>query len=66
MQRLSLLLFGVTLFLLPYLSNLFDRRRADQYIALSIRGGFMLFVLYYGLKMIDPGLMEPYVIWLMQ
>src|SRR5690606_39769571 len=66
MQRLSLLLFGVTLFLLPYLCNLLERRRADQYIALSIRGIFMLYSLYYGLKMIGPGLMQPYMIWLMQ
>ncbi len=66
MQRLSLLLFGVTLFLLPYICHLLERRRSDQYIALSIRGIFMLYVFYYGLKMIGPGLMEPYMIWLMQ
>jgi len=66
MQRLSLLLFGVTLFLLPYLCHLLERRRSDQYMALSIRGIFMLYVFYYGLKMIGPELMQPYVIWLMQ
>lgn len=66
MQRLSLLLFGVALFLLPYLCDLLERRRADQYIALSVRGVFMLYSLYYGLKMIGPGLMQPYMIWLMQ
>lgn len=65
MQRLSLLLFGVTVFILPYLCDILERRRSDQYIALSIRGLFMLFLLYYGLNMIGPELMQPYAIWLM-
>lgn len=62
MQRLALLLFGVIVFLMPYIFRIFETHGKDKYTGLFLRFIFMLFVLYYGLNMIDPELMRPYEI----
>lgn len=62
MQRLALLLFGAILFAMPYLCYLLESDKDDKFNALFFRFIFMVYVFYYGLKMIDPGLMQPYSI----
>lgn len=65
MQRLSSLLFGAILFAVPYLCEVLEQedvaqRKNDRFIALALRFFFILFVLYYGMNMIDINLMRPY------
>ena len=62
MQRLSLLLFGVVLFALPYLFNAVESRvRPEEKLLLAvIRLAFCLFALYYGMMMIHPDILKPY------
>lgn len=60
MQRLSTMLFTVIVFLLPYLFSIIESKEREQYTGLFMRFLFVLFVLYYGLNMIDVGLMRPY------
>ena len=62
MQRLALLLFGAVLFALPALSHTLESEDEEKFYALFFRVVLMVYVLYYGLKMIDPGLMQPYSI----
>ena len=62
MQRLALLLFGVILFAMPYLCHMMESDKDEKFNALFFRFIFMVYVFYYGLKMIDPGLMQPYSI----
>ncbi|WP_257669528.1 EpsG family protein [Parapedobacter tibetensis] len=63
MQRLSLLLFGTILFAAPYLCRTLEMNQREQFAALSLRFLFLVYVFYYGLKMISPDLMQPYSIW---
>lgn len=60
MQRLSSMLFTAIVFLLPYLFSIIESKEREQYTGLFIRVLFMLFVLFYGLNMIDIGLLRPY------
>ncbi|MGK6349751.1 EpsG family protein [Parapedobacter sp. DT-150] len=62
MQRLALLLFGAILFSMPYVSKVLETRKSDRFLALFLRFVFMLYILYYGLKMVSPSLMQPYSI----
>lgn len=62
MQRLALLLFGAVLFALPSLSHTLESEEEEKFYALFFRVVLMVYVLYYGLKMINPGLMQPYSI----
>ncbi len=63
MQRLSSMLFTAIVLLLPYLFSIIESKEREQYTGLFIRVLFMLFVLFYGLNMIDMGLMRPYRLW---
>lgn len=60
MQRLALVLFMAIIFLLPYLFQIIESKKNEQYTGVFIRFLFMLFVLYYGLNMIGDNLMRPY------
>jgi len=60
MQRLSLMLFGVILFLGTYFFKILEKNRYDQDFVLIIHLFFNVYMLYYGLKMIDPFLLRPY------
>ncbi len=62
MQRLSSLLFTVIIFIMPYIFNVMEDDGKDRNLALILRFIFILFVLYYGLKMIDMELVRPYSI----
>ncbi|MFC3199219.1 EpsG family protein [Parapedobacter deserti] len=62
MQRLALLLFGAILFSMPYVCKMLESDRSEKFLALFLRAIFMLYVLYYGLKMVNPNLMQPYSI----
>lgn len=62
MQRLALLLFGAVLFAMPSLSHTLESEEDGKFYALFFRVVLMVYVLYYGLKMINPGLMQPYSI----
>lgn len=62
MQRLALLLFGAILFALPSLSHTLESEKEEKFYALFFRVVLMVYVFYYGLKMINPGLMQPYSI----
>src|SRR5690606_5081788 len=58
MQRLALLLFGVVVFLMPFLFSTLETDEEDRYIALFCRFVFITMVVYYGLNMIDINLMR--------
>jgi len=62
MQRLSLLLFGVILFALPYLFKAVESRinLEEKLLTAVIRLAFCLFALYYGMMMIHPDILQPY------
>ncbi len=60
MQRLSLLLFGVVMFLGMYVFRMLEKQPGERGMALALRVLFNVYVFYYGLKMIDPGLLQPY------
>ena len=60
MQRLSLMLFGVTMFLGMYLFRLLENRPSERYAVLSLQLLFNIYVCYYGLKMIGPEILQPY------
>lgn len=60
MQRLSSMLFMAIVFLLPYLFSIIESKQKEEYTGLFIRFLFMVFVLYYGLNMIDTGLLRSY------
>lgn len=62
MQRLASLLFGVVVFLIPYFFVMIETHSKDKYNGLFLRFIFMLFVLFYGLMMVDLELMRPYSI----
>ncbi|MEC3879546.1 EpsG family protein [Parapedobacter sp. 10938] len=62
MQRLSSLLFTVIALVMPYLFCVIEDDIRDRNLGLLIRVVFMIFVLYYGLKMIDIDLVRPYAI----
>lgn len=62
MQRLALLLFGAVLFAMPSLSHTLESEEEEKFYALFFRVLLMVYVFYYGLNMIDPGLMQPYSI----
>ncbi|WP_374743315.1 EpsG family protein [Parapedobacter sp. 2B3] len=62
MQRLSSLLFTVIVLVMPYLFNVIEEDVKDRNIGVLIRLVFAIFVLYYGLKMIDIELVRPYSI----
>lgn len=62
MQRLALLLFGAIVFGMPYVCRVLETSKSDKMSAMFLRVVFMLYVLYYGLKMINPALMRPYSI----
>lgn len=62
MQRLALLLFGAVLFALPSLSHTLESEEEERFYALFFRAVLMVYVFYYGLNMINPGLMQPYSI----
>lgn len=65
MQRLSYLLFGCSIFLVAYVLRSLEMTQDDKYIALALYGIFNCFLLYYGIKMVDPALMRPYqtILW---
>jgi len=62
MQRLSLLLFGVILFALPYLFKAIESqvRLEEKLVMALIRLVFCLCALYYGIMMIHPDILRPY------
>jgi len=60
MQRLSLMLFGVIMFLGVYLFKMLEKKLESQNLILAIHLCFNLYMLYYGVKMIDPFLLRPY------
>lgn len=62
MQRLSLLLFGVIVFVMPYIFRLIETNMKDRDAGLFLRFVFMAFVMYYGLSMINSTLLRPYSI----
>jgi len=62
MQRLALLLFGAVLFAMPSLNHTLESEDNEKFYALFFRVLLMVYVFYYGLKMINPGLMQPYSI----
>lgn len=62
MQRLSLMLFGVIMYLGVYLFKILERKVESQDLILAMHLCFNLYMLYYGLKMIDPFLLRPYSI----
>lgn len=62
MQRLSSLLFGVIVFVMPYIFRVIETNIQDRDTGLLLRFVFIVFVLYYGLNMIDLELMRPYSI----
>ena len=62
MQRLSLLLFGMVLFALPYLFRAVESKiKLEEQLATTIiRLVFCLFALLYGMLMIHPDILQPY------
>lgn len=62
MQRLSLVLFSVIVFVMPYVFVTIEDDVEDRNIGLLLRFTFMAFVLYYGMNMISDTLLQPYSI----
>ncbi|SEM81902.1 EpsG family protein [bacterium A37T11] len=60
MLRLSLLLFGVILFMIPQLIKTLQSYREDRYSITAFHLLFLIYMLYYGLKMITPEILQPY------
>ncbi|HWK56697.1 MAG TPA: EpsG family protein [Parapedobacter sp.] len=62
MQRLSSLLFTVIVFVMPYVFCIMEDDANERNLGLLIRFVSMMFLLYYGFKMIDIELVRPYSI----